>query len=157
MKLIEATPEKLVFQISREEQNLLLKLIGLYPVIPSGHQRVCRPGDAEDMAEEQKLLDEALAVQRAQTKARLQKWLAAPERFVPHGPAFRLELSVEEVEWLLQVLADIRVGSWIRLGAPDYEAEKQLQVTRENVQFLWAREVSGLFQMVLLAGLNERP
>ena len=156
MKLLEVTPEKLVFEMSGKEQSVLVDLLGLYPLIPPGHQRISIDTHSKVMEEEQKLLDDALAAQRAAHKAHLRAWLQESGRFVPRGEAVRFELSAGDVEWLLQVLGDLRVGSWIRLGSPDYAAERQLQVTRENVQFVWARELGGLFQMALLHGLSNR-
>ena len=157
MKLVRVTPGRLVFQIASLEKRLLTSLLKLYPLMPSGHYRLSKTSDASELAEDQKLLDEALDAQRKLNRTRLGRWVRDKRRFKRQKTGFVFKLTRLQFEWLVQVLNDIRVGSWIRLGAPDYEAETQLQVTRENVQFVWAREVSGALQMALLAGLNERP
>jgi hypothetical protein len=54
----------------------------------------------------------------------------------------------------MQVLNDIRVGSWLRLGSPADPYE--LDLTRENTGDFVALEFCGFVQSVLLRSLNER-
>ena len=65
----------------------------------------------------------------------------------------QLLLKGAELEWLLQVLNDVRVGSWLKLGQPD--ENQSPDVTPENFQFVLAMEVCGAFQSALLAALGE--
>ena len=50
----------------------------------------------------------------------------------------QLTLSGPEIEWLLQVLNDVRVGSWIALGSPDPESGKKI-VFNEKICRISAR------------------
>ena len=99
----------------------------------------------------QRLLDEALAEQRAENKKQLEALLADPRRFAHTETGGRLSLSPAEVEWVLQVLNDIRVGSWIMLGSPD---EKRAELNEGTAPDLAAMETAGYFQMQLLQALR---
>ena len=100
----------------------------------------------------QRLLDEALAEQRAENKKQVQALLADPRRFEPTQTGAHLSLSRAEVEWLFQVLNDVRVGSWVRLGSPE---GKPREVTPATAPHLVAMEMAGYFQMQLLEALDE--
>ncbi|MSR42398.1 MAG: hypothetical protein EXS29_00180 [Pedosphaera sp.] len=157
MKLVKHTGGRFVFQLTTREQRLFMGVTGLYPVIPAGARKLVRQiGSAQSaqIDESQHLLEEALAEQRGANQRHLAEFLGDPQRVHTTKSYTRLTFAAAEMEWLLQVLNDIRVGSWMHLGSPDYEAEKRLQVTEENVQHYWAREMAGAFQSVLLAAMD---
>ena len=62
-------------------------------------------------------------------------------------------LSGSELEWLLQVLNDIRVGSWIILGSPEQWFEA---ATPQTAPHLWAMELAGAFEMAFLPAVEGR-
>ena len=47
-------------------------------------------------------------------------------RFTWRKTGCRLSLSQADLEWLLQILNDIRVGSWVILGSPEEKLEVNL-------------------------------
>ena len=151
MKLIQATRAKLVFHLGPREKRSLLQILKLYPCVPSAHHMLSRTGRVPDRNANQRLLDEALAEQRAENKQRLQALLADPRRFQHTETGVRLSLSPAETEWVLQVLNDIRVGSWLILGAPE---EKPAELTAANAPHFLAMEMAGYFQMQLLEALG---
>lgn len=59
------------------------------------------------------------------------------------------------MEWLLQVLNDVRVGTWVSLGRPDPQTKHKLKPTAKNLHRLAIIELSGTFQMVLLEALGQ--
>jgi len=69
------------------------------------------------------------------------------------GP--RLSLSPSELEWLLKILNDVRVGSWIILGSPEQGMEFKL-LNEKTAPDFWAMEMSGQFQMRFLEALEKR-
>ena len=75
-------------------------------------------------------------------------------RFTEDELGFTFALKPGELEWLLQVLNDIRVGSWVRLGEPAENSISSLEPTEENVQLAWALEIAGLFEHTLLAAAD---
>jgi hypothetical protein len=59
-----------------------------------------------------------------------------------------------EIEWLLQVLNDVRLGSWIALGSPDLEREDQLAVTIQTLPHLQRMELAGRLEMFFLNAIS---
>ena len=102
----------------------------------------------------QALLDEALAEQRAETKRQLQGLLSEPKRCEETSNGVRIRFSEGEVDWFLQVLNDIRIGSWLRLGSPEGRVDPT-QLSPESVPLFLAMELAGHLQMELLGALNR--
>jgi hypothetical protein len=151
VKVIRSTKDRLVFHLGRREQQLLLAVLKLYPCIPPAHQPLSKSAGLPDPEASQQLLDEALAEQRTESKRQLQALLSDTQRLQEHPDGWRLSLSASEVEWLLQVLNDIRVGSWVSLGSPEKKLGK---LTKTTAPRLWAMEMAGFFQMDLLHAIE---
>lgn len=160
MKLLRATKGNFQFHLGQREKQVFCEILELYPCIPPAHQPLSKNGKPPQRDANQRLLDEALAEQRADNQKQLSVFLSDPLRLVPvkkqSDGGFRLSLSPVEIEWLLQILNDIRVGSWIKLGSPE---EPKLALNANTMAQLWAMEASGHFQMQLLAAVsgNDAP
>ncbi len=153
MKLIKREGEDFVLHIGRRERRLLLEVLKLYPLVPVARHRVSQT--AKQMDEHQTLLEEALAERRQENKRQLVAMLHEEQRFKETDAGYRLTLSAPQVEWLLQVLNDIRVGSWLILGEPDEKKGKPVALTSENARHYAAMEFCGLFQMTLLDAVQQ--
>ena len=151
MKLVRATKTRLLFHLGQRETRLLLQILKLYPRVPSAHHVLSKSGRVPDREANQRLLDEALAEQRAENKQQVLALLADPRRFARTEAGGRLSLPPAEVEWLLQVLNDIRVGSWIILGSPE---EKLPELNDNTAPNFLAMEMAGYFQAQLLEALH---
>ncbi len=125
---------------------MLERTLKQYPVLPSNHPRLTRKGDLPESGGSQALLQEALEEQRAENRKRVREFLGDPKRFGRHANGFRLEIPATEVEWLLQVLNDIRVGSWVLLGCPEHRRARLTisagQLPLGDAQHYWSMEVS---------------
>ncbi len=155
MKFLKTEGDKYLFQIGRREKNLLLDLLKLYPVVPETHGRISQSESIPELEASQKLLEEALADHRREKRQELEAMLQEPKRFEEISSGYRFTLDPYQFEWLLQVLNDIRVGSWLQLGGPDEKQGKQMRLNLRNARFLWAMELSGHFQHTLLAARQE--
>jgi len=153
VKLIKREGEDFVLHIGRRERRLLLEVLKLYPLVPVGRHRVSQT--AKQMDEHQTLLEEALAERRQENKRQLVAMLREEQRFKETDTGYRLTLSAPQMEWLLQVLNDIRVGSWLILGEPDEKKGKPVALTSENARHYAAMEFCGLFQMTLLDAVQQ--
>jgi hypothetical protein len=152
MKLVRTTKTKLVFHLPRRECHSLREILSLYPRIPPAHQPLSKSGRLPHPEATQRLLDEALTDQRAENKKHLLALLTDPRRFQESETGCQLSLTGSETEWLLQVLNDIRVGSWISLGSP---AGKFETLNEKTAPDFWAMEMAGCFQAQLLEALEE--
>lgn len=155
MKLIRVTKSYFLFHLGKREKHLLTQVLHLYPRIPPASFRLSKSGKLPDAEANQRLLDESLAEQREQNRKTLQTFLADPRRFTDSEAGSRLSLSPSELEWLLQILNDVRVGSWIILGSPEQAMEFKLLNEKTAADF-WAMEMSGQFQMRFLEALEKR-
>jgi hypothetical protein len=145
VKLVGKAGEQLQIELAPWEKDLLGQLLRLYPRIPSGHQRLSKTRETEQSS--QRLLEESLAEVRAQSKRSLQLLLGDSKRWKKSEENWELTLTGSEVEWLLKVLNDVRVGSWIELGSPELPFQVMNADTAANV---WIMEMAGSFQMDLL-------
>jgi hypothetical protein len=147
VKVIRSSKEKLAVQLSRQEKLLLIKILDLYPLVPSSYQKLSRAGEAKDREGNQRLLDEALAEQRDVNKRRLRQFLEDPRTFEQSQGTCRMHLGQGDLEWLLQVLNDVRVGSWIALGSPD---AKPPMLNPETTPQFWVMEIAGFLEASLV-------
>lgn len=155
MKVIRVTKGNLTFQVSKREKLLLFQVLRLYPRIPPGTNRLSKSGKLPEADANQRLLEETLAEQRAENRKIVQAFLTDPRRFVDSESGSRLSLSPSELEWILQILNDIRVGSWIILGSPEQGMEFKL-LNETNAADFWAMEMAGQFQMRFLEAVERR-
>ena len=89
--------------------------------------------------------------QQVDHKKKLNQFFNDDRRFFKEAKGeLRLTLNGEQMEWLLRVLNEIRVGSWVRLGRPELEAVRKIRPTNEQARFLASMELSGYFQSALL-------
>ena len=140
--------------LAKREKQLFFDLLKLYPLVPSAHQRLSKAANLPNQEANQRLLEEALAEQRAENKRQIRALLADASRSKSTESGHRLALSDGDMEWLLQILNDIRMGSWILLGSPepelDYDALKP-----ENAPYFWAMQLAGDFQSHLIEALER--
>ncbi len=146
--------QMLVFQIDTREEALLLAVLRLYPVVQTSHHHLSKDPQRGGSSE-QRLLEESMAQQRAAHRRKLDELFLTPQRFFKDAPGERrLVLKGDQFEWLLQVLNDIRVGSWVKLGCPDLGKAPPLESTRANARYLHSMDLSGQFQMALLEAVK---
>ena len=149
-----AAERLLMFQIDTREEALLLAILRLYPVLENSHHRLSKDPKNAGSAE-QRLLEESMAQQRTAHRRKLDELFLAPQRYFKEAPGERrLVLMGDQFEWLLQVLNDIRVGSWVKLGCPDLEKKASVDLTRTNARYLHSMDLCGQFQMALLEAVK---
>ncbi len=152
MNVIRSSEGGIQFRLGGREKQALLGLLKRYPCLPAAHQPLSKAGGLPGQEANQALLDEALAEQRRENRRQLEALLADPQRLQQEEAGWRLSLSRSDLEWLLQVLNDICVGSWVLLGCPE---EGPARVNAANVRHYWAMEMSRLFQVQILGALDR--
>jgi hypothetical protein len=154
MKLLRVTQKKFQFEIDRTEKYLLFHVLQLYPVVPASHHRLSKDRHIPNRDENQHLLDEALKVQRVEQRKQVESLLKDPHRFVESEDGYRVSFTREEIEWLLQVLNDVRVGSWIAMGSPDLQTENKKRLTKQAMPHVMAMDAAGFFETSFLHALT---
>jgi hypothetical protein len=154
VKLIRTSRNRFVFEIGRREKSLLFEILQLYPLVSPAQYRLSKTAPANRFEDHQRLLEEALAAQRTENRKNVQGLLNEPGRFKTAATGFFLKITPAETEWLLQVLNDVRVGSWVALGSPDTEAGAQIPLNEESAPYLRSLEIAGAFEMIFLDALT---
>ncbi len=146
----DAGDRQLAFQIDDREEALLLAILHLYPVLESSHYRLSKDPKVANPSE-QRLLEDSMSQMRMAHRKKLEEMFRNPSRYFKDAPnERRLILTGPQLEWLLQVLNDIRVGSWVKLGCPDLEKPTAEQMKKLNPRDVQAMHLSGHFQSALL-------
>jgi len=143
-----------VFRLSPREKVVLLATLKLYPQLDLGYHQLSRDPKSSKPAQ-QEWLKEAMEQQRQEHKKRLAQFFSNDRRFFNEAEEdLLLTLTGEQMEWLLRVLNEIRVGSWVRLGSPELETVRKLKPTVAQARLLTAMELSGYFESALLEAFS---
>jgi hypothetical protein len=152
VKLLKIDQGEFVFHLGKRENLALLDVLKRFPLVPPAHHALRHSAAAAAEGPGQALLEEVLDEHRRENQRHLLALLKSRQRWQPAHDGCRLTLSAPDVEWLLQVLNDVRVGSWIRLGAPE-KSLWDFDLNAETAPHAWAMETAGYFQMHLLEAL----
>ncbi len=156
MKRLDADGNPFRFQLAAQEMELLIGLLSLYPVAPAAFHKLNGDQTARVQAAQVEL-EEALTERKAENQRQLHTLLQTDECLQRVPPDCTLTLTSTRMNWLLEVLNEVRVGSWLRLGQPDSPERLRLAQSNEaNLRPLWAMELSGYFQTALLEALHPR-
>jgi hypothetical protein len=150
VKLIKREETHCSFLIGKREREMLFSLLQRYPAVLTAHYRDRNPPKDDHARKNQELIEEALAEQQKESKKQLEQMLAESGRFIENDFGFTFTLSHSEIEWMLQMLNDVRVGSWIQLGEPDPDSPEKPPLNEQTVMLYWSMEIAGLFQHALL-------
>ncbi len=157
MILLRREDHHRVFFISPQEKTALLALLNLYPLVPASHQAPEKHGDSPRLAESRQLLLESAQFMQERHRSWMEKHWVSGTRFQSSGSGFIFEASPDDTERLLQILNDIRVGSWIALGSPDISALRQTQGAQAASPNFIHMELAGYFQMGILKSFQSSP
>jgi hypothetical protein len=119
-----------------------------YPLCPGPPS----PAAGSDPALLRELLEENARTNRARLDRLLRQRPRHPAR---EGEPVRLELGPEEAEWLLEILNDVRVGSWHRLGSPEHPESLPARLTGPQAILSMLIRITGRLQMHLLRALEQ--
>jgi hypothetical protein len=154
MKLLRKDGDEFEFEFAPVEKGLLFHLLGSYPVVPLAHHKLSKGRKLPDQAENQELLSEAVRSHRAENQRDIAALLNNAGRFKDGKVSTRAVFRRGEVELLLQVLNDVRVGNWLAAGSPNLQQEQQLQHDKPALQKMMLMELAGGFEMLLLGAVS---
>lgn len=143
------------FRMPHDEYAYFADLLSEYPRQTGAPHRISADASGREIAEQQKLLEESLEEHRKATRAELEKFLNNDKRLVLQKAGWKLTLDEPGIDWLLQILNDIRIGSWVELGRPDAENPANV-TTPEQMRRAAAMQLCGLWQGVFLHALEHR-
>ena len=153
MNLVGREGEAYRFRLGRAEKAALCALLKRYPLTPARHHRLTRSRKPNPAAD-QELLDESTAAHRRTSQRRVQRLLSRRDRFRVEGNQYEITFDREEIEWLLQVLNDVRVGTWVILGCPDPDQGKPPEPVPDLERNLVDMDLAAHFECRLLEALD---
>jgi len=157
MKLLQVHDDVFVFRFNPGEKQALLSTLKNFPALPPSPHRLSK-STLLATAENQRLLDESLAAQRAQNQKQVAALLLKPERLKRVANNWQFTVTRPEIEILLQVLNDVRMGSWAALGCPDLDREDGVTINEETLPHVLRMELAGhLEEFFVMAVSGEIP
>lgn len=156
MKLLNKTGEKFVFELMSEEKELLSKIFGLYPMLDRDKIELSKTIKDEQICQSKKILSDAFKEFQDSNKRFISELFEKSDNFKPSEDYeyYTLELDGEQIERLLQILNDIRVGMWQKLGCPDLENRKDFIRSAEDVFAVYIMDICEYFEYYLLKALG---
>ena len=145
-----STPSEYTFSMSASERRLLSTVLDLYPLLNSDFHRLSRGTLPARRRGDEELLKESMIERRREFRKHLDIFL---QRRCWHHPT-PLTITEIEIDWLLQVLNDLRVGSWTLLGQPTDTATFPDVADPARLKHFTAMEVAGHWQSFLLEVLD---
>jgi hypothetical protein len=159
MKLLGRDGDGLVFGLTAREGEALRFVLGRYPALDPAYHQITRPEAAADLREEQRLLTEAMAETQAANRRRVAEFLQrnlAPAGASAEGRAvLRLSLTDTEADWFLEVLNNVRVGLWVKLGRPLPGRDFLQRPDSQTLADYSALEIAGHLQSTVLEALQS--
>lgn len=149
MKLLRQFRDGWEYELSRHEATCLRTMIGEFPLTPIAAARITRTESGRDADERDRLLNESLAGHRQDLKNQAMRFLASGRPRADKA-GWRLRLDPEEREMLLQLLNDIRIGSWRALGEPADLESKFSPASEKEMKYRAFMELAGYFEFKLL-------
>ncbi len=153
MKLVERTGDRLVFRLGAREKSLLERLLSYYPMRPDADPTLSK-GEWDGMKDAAALLRESLLEQRVELAEWIKRRLTDDAAFTHADGGWKLRLEGSEPERLLQVLNELRVGAWTRLGCPDELDEMRLVTSPSQAPLYAIMTLAGQYEMVLVHAMH---
>lgn len=157
MKLVEQREDALVFELREWERHLLIAVLGRYPQVAPDYFPFSKQGLPQDKAEDAELHREMFAEEQGGNRREVGEFiLKSLTSDVPVPPLKLCQFTLERsrVDWLLQVINDVRVGSWVKLDRPDEAKLRRLARQAESRELIEVMEFCGYVQMVLLDAVS---
>lgn len=153
MKLVRQNKHGEKYQLNQQEADCLRSLLQQFPITANVPAQISKTDANPETVEREKLLNESLAEHRKELKERATNLLAA-KRLKEVEKGYLLRLNPEEHEILLQILNDIRVGSWRVLGEPEDLDQKPPPQSERELFFYNLMNVAGYFEAALLHAVD---
>jgi len=144
MKLLKQVRNGWEYELNHQEAMCLRTLVREFPLTPATPAKITTAESARKAAERERLLNESMVEHRMDMKLKAARLLKASQA------GWRLRLNPEERETLLQLLNDIRVGSWRALGEPEDLEFKSPSASERKLCFHTFMQLAGYFEVKLL-------
>ncbi len=150
----QAESGQFIFRFETREVAFFRDLLLQYPMQHGAQRSISADAPADEIADEQHLLEESLNEYRQKQRQELETFLGKDGRLVQEKNGWKLILDGPGIDWLLQILNDIRVGSWVQLGRPDMDSPARIKSV-DHLRHATSLELCGMLQSVFLNALQR--
>ncbi len=150
MRRIQRDEHAIVIELEDQELHLVKRLLSGYPLVDNQKRELSKETPPANLIDDTELLRSSLNERAEHNRQRLARWLGQDQTLTAKDDGWHLTLALRDIDWFLQILNDLRVGSWHQLGCPGPEEQQQMDYSAENVQALWTMEIAGALQMMVL-------
>ena len=150
MRLKETSATATTIDLSESEAIFIREILSAYPLVPNESRELTRFADTSELDEDTELLRTSLADLTLEHEKKLRVWVNSPDTFTEVDNRYQFKITNENRDWFLQILNDLRIGSWQQLDCPSQEELQELSVNPEIIRPLWTMELAGLLQSFLL-------
>ena len=150
MKRLHHTEDTVTFQINDGERELLHFVLNSYPMSTDVWPATEENPDKGPTGPDPALLKSALAETKQAHRRKVAEFLGSQPPLKPKQKQVELRVKHEDMEWLLQVANEVRVGAWYAMGCPEEEASELAARPDVDYDNLLRMEFALLLQCVLL-------
>jgi hypothetical protein len=149
MILISRSDWQWQYFLNAHEAEALAGLLKRFPFTELAPRQISRMTDDPATAEREKLLNESLAEHRKEL-AKVAVTLLEKDTWKKSRNGTFLTLSPQSRDLLLQILNDIRIGSWRALGEPEDLDKPPKNTSAKNPAYRHLMDLAGYFEANLL-------
>jgi len=152
MKCIRKGDGRFDMALDEEEWQALKNVLIQYPKTPADHHSLMSKDDQDpDLRESDDWLKESGSQHQGERKQQVKAWIESIHPVEGDGKTeYKIECNPDRADWLIEILNDIRVGCWLSLDCPTPDDLADGEWKREDWPTMWAMEISGMFQSVIL-------
>jgi hypothetical protein len=156
MKIIRQQDGQFEMRMEKDEWTALSDLLSQYPLTPAEHHSLNSEDHPDpDLKESDQWLRESVSSHHTERETQLKQWVKSVK---PDDSGSDIEypatFDAERADWLIEILNDLRVGSWLSLDCPSPEEVSEKSWQSKDWPTIWAMEVSGMYQSILLKALS---
>ncbi len=157
MKVTEVTDASITLEFTPEEAEFFKLVLLSYPLTLDQPKQISRFAESAEIEDANELLAISLREQTFSHKRKLEAWLKSKTVWKSRQNRFLLVVSNDDREWLLQILNDIRIGSWMKMGCPDpIEPEEPDSSTPKSTYYFYMN-IAAYIQALILNPEHNQP
>ena len=156
MKVIRQEGGQFELQMEEAEWESFSNLLSQYPLTPADHHSLnSKTNPDPDLKESDQWLRDSVSNHQTDREIQINKWIQSIKPVDTDAEiTYPVPFDPERADWLIEILNDLRVGSWMSLDCPTTEDLTSKSWESKDWPRIWTMEASGMYQSILLQALS---
>ncbi len=156
MKVIRQEGGQFELQMEEEEWESFSDLLAQYPLTPADHHSLNSKSNPDpDLKESEQWLRDSVSNHQTDREAQIKKWIQSIKPSNNDADLmYPISFDPERADWLIEILNDLRVGSWMSLDCPSADELSGKSWESKGWPRIWIMEASGMYESILLQALS---